>query len=209
MAGAAAVLAAVLVVVVLAAAALAGAAWPAPGPAGGFGRRGLPPLRRAPPCGGCAAPAPGRSASGSGAGSGAGGRPAGRLSWAGSAAGGGGVRVVGLLAAQILEQGAAAGVGRLPAPRACLLPLLVVWVEELELLEVLPLLRAARAGRVADQLLLGVAGGALAADPDAREEGGEQAGQQDDEGDDHLTVGQGDLVVARLVRFSHVGSGSH
>src|SRR5262249_14554928 len=82
------------------------------------------------------------------------------------------------------------------------LPLLAPGIEEVELLQALPLRR--RGGGGAHHRLLRGAGGALAADPDAGEEGGEEAGQQDHESDDDLTVGQGDLVIARLMRLGHV-----
>src|SRR6185295_1820938 len=93
----------------------------------------------------------------------------------------------GLAAAEVLQQG---GVGRGLRGRGLLfLAVLVAGVEELQLLQVLPLLRR-RGRRVADDLLLGGARRALAADPHAGEERREQADQEDDEGDDHLTVGQ-------------------
>jgi hypothetical protein len=74
--------------------------------------------------------------------------------------------------------------------------------EELELLQGAALGGLGRRGD--PHHLVAVRLDAAAADPDAGEEGGEQAGQEDDESDHHLTVGQGDLVVAGLVvRFRH------
>ena len=215
MAGAAAVLVVVLVVGRLGRrrldrAGLAGAAWPARElPADSPPPRPLP--RRAPPCGGCAAPAPGRSRRDPSRALGpAGGRAArlrGRLG--GRRRGVPGLR---LLAAQILEQGAAPGGRRrgfLPA-RLVVRRLLVVLVEEIGV----PPRGSSPPARRRTAACCGPAApghcGRCSRDRSRRRRrrrrGGRSAGSRRRRRPDGWS---GRSRSTGLVRFSHVGSGSH